>query len=888
MASSLQDYQNFLQWIFQPSRGIPEDVLKLACLIHTHFDAIQATSSTRSQRSALLASLMRRELSTTVPHAPDRVVGTEVSEWNWRQLSRFTLGPFRGFREPEQFDLSKKITLIYGPNGSGKSSFCEGLEFALLGEVEEAANKRIGTAKYLANIHEEKYLAPELKVVNSEGEEVNLAVNPELHRFCFIEKNRIDSFSRLAARSSGQRAELIAALFGMGPFSEFVSNFNESMDRQLILTADKSAQLALKKASLQADMDDVAREPETLASLTEYEITQSEQFSPGSSWFSLMELTGLCGHSGRIGELDTILASVPPALTGISREFILRALDHANVSKSELTHCINVLSDCSEQISFKDLYTAVSALQKTQGDLCPACNTPLEGAVHVAENPYIRASKGLEQLAGLGTLQEAQRAAEIKLNQSSSQLRQMMAKIAEFVVSHDEAETVAGAFLLTLAEEPGNTWWECLNSSHETGSANSVLREELLALADRMSYQDTQTTRSLQERETQLAERRRLEGFRQIIIVHETKKEQVINGLAEMKVRIANFDQTHAVLIQESEAEKLQIQKETPFKQAYDGFLRELRIFRDQMPGQLLTGLNDAALEFYNAFNRNDRDEDKLAFLHLPLSADDKIEICFRGQPDSRRDALHVLSEGHVRCLGLSILLAKAKSAQCPLIVFDDAINAIDHDHRAGIRETLFERGIFDDIQLLITCHSNEFIKDIQNHLPAERRVQCQSYLFRHHSGDYRPRVTGNAVINAYIHRARQSKDLLNDREALAASRQALEMLTDKIWRWMGSHDHGDITVSLAGSGAEPGLRSLCEALCKRLKGLTSFTHSSKSAIIDAFDRILSISSQNLIWTYLNKGTHEEADRDDFDSEEVEKVVMSLEELDALPLRRGR
>ncbi|MBN2259854.1 MAG: AAA family ATPase [Clostridiales bacterium] len=30
---------------------------------------------------------------------------------------------------------------MYGPNGSGKSSFCEGLELALFGDVEEARGK---------------------------------------------------------------------------------------------------------------------------------------------------------------------------------------------------------------------------------------------------------------------------------------------------------------------------------------------------------------------------------------------------------------------------------------------------------------------------------------------------------------------------------------------------------------------------------------------------------------------------------------------------------------------------------------------------------------------------------------------------------------------------
>ena len=156
-----------------------------------------------------------------------------------------------------------------------------------------------------------------------------------------------------------------------------------------------------------------------------------------------------------------------------------------------------------------------------------------------------------------------------------------------------------------------------------------------------------------------------------------------------------------------------------------------------------MAGLNDTAKNLYNEFNGRDLDQDKLASLYLPVTGEQKIEISFRGNPQVRLDALRVLSEGHIRCLGLAILLAKGKSIESPLIIFDDAINAIDHDHRSGIRETIFDSDQFDQIQLIVTRHSNEFIKDIQQHLPVQRRNDCQVYLFRNHDGNHQPRVTG-------------------------------------------------------------------------------------------------------------------------------------------------
>ena len=58
-----------------------------------------------------------------------------------------------------------------------------------------------------------------------------------------------------------------------------------------------------------------------------------------------------------------------------------------------------------------------------------------------------------------------------------------------------------------------------------------------------------------------------------------------------------------------------------------------------------------------------------------------------------------------------------------------------------------------------------------------------------------------------------------------------------------------------------------------------------KQPLIDTLARILGIGEQTLVWRYLNKGTHEQADRDDFDAGVVEDVVQLLESINALRLR---
>nr|UVN18191.1 hypothetical protein pPsy0462b_00046 [Pseudomonas syringae] len=49
------------------------------------------------------------------------------------------------------------------------------------------------------------------------------------------------------------------------------------------------------------------------------------------------------------------------------------------------------------------------------------------------------------------------------------------------------------------------------------------------------------------------------------------------------------------------------------------------------------------------------------------MTGEGRIGLSFRGQQNVLVDALQILSEGHVRCLGLAILLAKALKIVAPV-----------------------------------------------------------------------------------------------------------------------------------------------------------------------------------------------------------------------------
>lgn len=888
MSTARKDFEGFIRWLHLPENKAPSNVRRLANLILTNFDSVLATSRQHSQRSILLAKLAQRNLLQTTDMLPEIDSSNANAAWTWRRLKHLTIGPFRGFRYPEPFDLQKRIVLLYGPNGSGKTSFCEALEYTLLGYVEEAEAKRITAATYLSNIHEHRFAPPELKVSSQLGEETDILANADTYRFCFIEKNRIDSFARIAAKPTAQRAELIATLFGMEKFNDFVGHFNASIDDQLRLSSTKRILLSTKREALAQDQEIVRNEAATLQILDTEEEALARSYSENITYENLKGLFGSPVSPARLQQLNDILNIVPPEILNVTESGLQELYKKNDELRGKLDTLSSNLEKQVNQVSFKNLYSAVLALQPTEGDRCPACDTPIEGPNAVLRNPYEKAAEGLAQLRELAELQERHKQTLEAMTQASRELRSALTTLLKYLASNSEQDSLVGNYLSALPETVSGIWWTSIyeaNTNQETGLPTL---ENILDVARRIEEQGKTSKLAQTERKKNIAERDRLNEYQLLVQAQDNKRQTKISAISTAKQRIVAFENENATLIQEAAQEATDSEYDTPIKTAYDNFLLLLRQYREELPGTLIAGLNGLAMTLYNEFNRNDLDADKLAALHLPLTGEQRIELGFRSNPQSRVDALRILSEGHIRCLGLAILLAKSLSLESPLIVFDDVINAIDHDHRRGIRETIFESDYFENTQLIVTCHSNEFIKDIQQSLSQPTRNDSKVYLIRNHIGDHHPRVNNNVPSRNYVDMARTAKEQLNDRGALDASRKALEMLSEKIWRWLGSHELGIISVQLAGVGTEPILRNLCEGLRKKMDRADTFVHANKPIIVSALGRILGIPEQNLVWSYLNKGTHEEADRDDFDSNEVESVIVTLEELEALDLRPGR
>ncbi|WP_169337323.1 AAA family ATPase [Rudaea cellulosilytica] len=543
----------------------------MANLTLANFDVVAATARQHNNRSQLLARLARQHLAATSADLPELPDAAAQGKWPWLRLRSLTLGPFRGFREPQAFDLSKRIVLCYGPNGSGKSSLCEALEYALHGAVEEAGSKRIEQRDYLANIHAGRFANPTLTATDAEGGEVQVVADEDAFRFFFIEKNRIDNFSRIAATPPGRKTDLIATLFGMDQFNDFASHFNESMDAALTLAAEMQIQLAGRRQALR--IDELTRDGEAgqLRTLDEAAADYAAGVAENLTYDKLKLLVlGNAETPSRLQELDTKLRALMPAVTNISRRIIAELFANADACVVSLATSQRGLDERRSQVSFRQLFVAVHALRAQHEDRCPACLTPI---ADVASNPFERADAGLRELEELARLEAEHDRLQRAVVEASRSLRASLHNLEELLASEGQADSLIGAYLRALPRNPDAPgWWIAVYSpeADETGATPSL--EQIFGVADQAAERDERTREALRLRDEDLAEQARLNDARVWMAEHDVRRRQVMENAAQARARITQWEEANADLIRRAGEEEQANMHDRPIKEAYDSF----------------------------------------------------------------------------------------------------------------------------------------------------------------------------------------------------------------------------------------------------------------------------------------------------------------------------
>lgn len=421
-------------------------------------------------------------------------------------------------------------------------------------------------------------------------------------------------------------------------------------------------------------------------------------------------------------------------------------------------------------------------------------------------------------------------------------------------------------------------WWESLFQDNGKTTPWASLGE----LVKQFEQRDVEVKQANEERKTKLDRLKLLREFKEKATKLQTQRTTYDEAIKKAQKVINDFDDENKELIAEVEAEKATVKENKEIASSYKKFVDMIFEYKDHLPSKLVADLGDLVVQLYNAFNRYDAHKDLLSTIKLPLASGDRIEISYKSEPKIFFDALHVLSEGHIRCIGLSILLAKNLKTNSPLLIFDDPVNAIDDEHRKAIRETLYQDEFFKEKQIILACHGEEFLKNIHQDIGKKAAQESATYKFLPQQGESHIQVASFSSPPNYVLAATTYLEQAEYRNALASARRALEYLSEKAWSHYSKHCHKDdglVSVSKRAPHLPHDLRALAENLKSKI-GRSKAEIPEKEEIVAAFDKLLGVNGQDPHWLYLNKGTHEEADRDEFEYGTVKTIVSSLGALD--------
>jgi energy-coupling factor transporter ATP-binding protein EcfA2 len=866
MASIHSEYHRFLTHLAQ--REVPEDARRLAHLILNHLQLLAEVGAARRGRSTRLVPLAVAQFAQMpIVHHWD-VAGPEAGPVLGR-LHRLEVGPFRGFMRQETFDLSHDITLVYGANGTGKSSFCEALEVAMLGSISEAQVKRVDQRIYCNNARLRRHVPPVLSA-RRVGEVQAVQPDESEYRFCFIEKNRLDDFARIAARTPGDQRQLIATLFGVDQFSEFVRGFNPSLDQDLMLIGVHATQLAQRRLQLAGSEQTIAAHPQKITAIEGLEQALAQRMFHGATYLGCVEwLLGTPLKQGRLTYVQTQLDAVPPPVHEVTQANLQALLAEAYRVQGLWQALSGQLAARAGEVSYAKLYEAVLALAEG-ATACPACGT---GLAAVVQDPFAKARVGLMQLAQLAALQQQEADFRTQFSEAVRTLWDGMRRVVAAATNACPAALQERGLPLLPPNAVGN--WLGAWVDGDRGPWNALLQ-----IAAEIEVSDARAREVNAQRGALAEERDGLNQHRLEVERLRTLRTTAEQEFAAARQTVAQFDEANRELIQLVANEVPVVAHHQRIKAAYDSFLPEIHAYLAALPGVLLQGLGEQARNLYNSFNRADPHGDLLHALWLPVAENGKIEVEFVGEPGVRYDALIIFSEGHIKCLGLAILLAKNIAQGCPLVIFDDVVNAIDDDHRDGIWRSFFEDGLLNGKQVILTSHAEEFLHRIQQELGAGRVGAIKRYKFLPHQGEHELRVDGDPPTKNYVLLAQQALAADEKREALRQARPALESLTDRLWIWLGRRGDGRIDIRLGGPRSPWELNNKCTKLRTAVDRIAAQYAGAPDAVASLV-RLLNVNGASIEWGYLNSGVHDAQRDHEFDRATVRNVVEAVVALDA-------
>lgn len=746
-------FENFLSKELE-KEDISGEYLTLLKILWLSFDEV-ITKSKIARRIFILQLIEKylidveyhRIVDATELPKTDAFIESQGSETPKIKLDKIDIVNFRGFRTNSDGTGRKIIfdgqaNLFFAPNGGGKSSLCEALEWTLTGDTSEHAQRNTeSTDAYFQNrdVSEPSYKKSKLHMVEGFNPDTpNIAFDR-----CFLEKNRIEKFAKIATQKSVDVQNILGELFGLTEIVDFFKEFGQDLSPTPYEKNDRDnwqtwLDWEVKKRDLEKSLEESKGE----------EITASEEFN---------KLLDNKKYDDKKKEIEEEIQKLTKELESLSID------NSTQFSSEDFLEIVEVLlgklkqwKECKEEIeknaanlNFESLYQTASKIFQNNQNIreCPLCDTPIRQNVGllsehkcVVTDPREKTKTELKKLEALTALRS-------KKSDTESDIRKDFAKIKdEWTKIHSNLKDENWSAISNNVSKPEIP-------DIDTQSMDSLIYGDFGSFVESCEKAFNQDFSLISEVEKVISlykqKRQELKSKKQ---EQNDKIYKLSETLDKLETTYETFSNKKAIWEKSNirlENLKKQSGNANVFKKLLDEYIKLYNSLHDFLSTAILTEAKDIdslVTGFYRALNLHDHDGELVKEIKFPKKIQEDFCLIYQKNEESICNALQVLSEGHLKTLGLAALLARAAKLNTSLLVFDDAINAIDSDHRDNIAHLL--AGKFEDeqgesafgdkwgqikdylsnCQFIITSHDRFFDEKLANLFKKDNQIRYVLY----------------------------------------------------------------------------------------------------------------------------------------------------------------
>ena len=631
---------------------------------------------------------------------------------------------FRGFGEFGADDkgtfirFSKLKNIFYAPNGGGKSSLCEAIEICTTGDIKEAARRKTKVKQYIAR-GETK---PQLALLGTN----KLKIAPSISwSSCFIDRNRLQEFSLLGSKDTGSgESDVLATLFGLEELQEVISRFvrPESFTLKTFMRADQAEALTnLERARTELGQQRRKHRADLQVAISEtcqlLGLRPDQDFEIRPKVQRLRKTTDM-----HIRGAERLRAAKAPVVIPVKR--VARTSAIAKRLLNRRTQIETLFLQRASDVNYRAVFEALEAMEQQSEQTCPACLTPFD---QVTVNPFERARDQIKALGALEALKQS------KLS-NDAQVVLWASRIATGI-SSVKGNTYAD-IPCPLAMDALEAVLEEFHTATDRSTVAASVLNAFIALCADSTAQIEAYLRACERKRREVDQAEVQAARLNELIEHLKKVDESLKRQFDIKTRAETEFKTANIRMLALMGQRTVLLNDSVDNSHFNQLLKDLEVEYRTLYGDLLdyklelekariTGIEAKAAEYYRAINNHDDDHEQIETLAFEkLTESYRIKIT--NVDGSLLDAFAVLSEGHLRALGLSILLAMAEKNNFPLIVFDDVVNAIDTDHRSNIIDLFFNDTYLRRIQMVVTTHDRLFWERFC--IIADRHPQCDQH----------------------------------------------------------------------------------------------------------------------------------------------------------------